>query len=85
MGDGGSHAAGVGAAGGGAARGEGGGTDTTRDGVSHAAGGGLAGSSSQSNANSPSGSNGPLAGMPAPVIAPAGALPAGSFGHALNA
>jgi len=23
--------------------------------------------------------------MPAPVIAPAGALPAGSFGHALNA
>jgi len=81
----GSHAAGVGAVGGGAAGGGGGGTDPTGDRGSHAAGGGAAGGSPQSNENSPWGSDGPPAGVAAPVIAPAGALPAESFGHALNA
>ena len=85
MGDGGSHAAGIGATGGGAAGGEGGKTVPMGDGGSHAAGGGATGGGSQSNANSPGGSDGPLAGVAASVIAPAGALPAGSFGHALDA
>jgi len=57
----------------------------TGDGGSHAAGGGAAGGSPQSNANSLGGSDGSPAGMAAPVIVPAGVLPAGSFGHALNA
>jgi len=85
MGDGDSDAAGAGAAGGRAVGGEGGGTDPTGDGGSHAGGGGAAGGSSQSNSNSPGGSDDTLAGVAAPVIAPAGALPAGSFGHVLNA
>jgi len=83
--DGGGHAAGVGAAGGGAAGGGGDGTGLTGGGGSHAAGGVAAGGSPQSNANSLGGSDGPPAGVAAPVIVPAGALPAGSFGHALNA
>jgi len=55
------------------------------DGGIHAAGGVAAGGSPQSNANSLGGSDGPPAGVAAPVIVPAGALPAGSFGHTLNA
>jgi len=83
--DGGGPAAGVGAAGGGAAGGEGGGTRPTGDGCSHAAGGGAARGSPQSNANSLGGSYGPPTGMAVPVIAPAGALSAGSSGHAMKA
>ena len=85
MPDGGGPAAGVGVAGVGAAGGGGGGTGLTADGGSHAAGGGAAGGSPQSNANIPGGGDGPPAGVAAPVIAPAGELPAGSFGHAMNA
>jgi len=85
MPDGGGPAAGVGAAGGGAAGGGGGGTGLSADEGSNAAGSGAAGGSLQSNANSPRAGDGPSAGAAAPVIAPAGALPARSFGHALNA
>ena len=81
--DGGGHAAGVGVAGGGAAGCGVGGTGLTGDGGT--AGAGAAGGSPQSNANSLGGGDGPPAGVAAPVIVPAGALPAGSFGHALNA
>jgi len=83
--DGGGHAAGVGVAGVGSAGGEGGGTGLTGDGGTHAAGRGAAGGSPQSNANSLGGSDGPPAGVAAPVIVPAGALPAGSVGYTLNA
>ena len=65
MADGGSHAAGVGAASGRAACGGGGGTDLTGDGDSHAGGGGAAGGSSQSSSSSPGGSDGPPEGVAA--------------------
>jgi len=82
--DGGGHAAGVGAAGGGSAGGGGGETGMTGNRGSHAAGGGATGGSPQSNAKILGGSDGPPAGVAALVILPAGALPAGSFGHARN-
>jgi len=48
-------------------------------------GGGAAGGALRSSANSHGGSDGSPAGRAAPVIAPAGALPAASFGHAMSA
>ena len=79
MGDVGGGAAGIDAAGGGGGGGGGGGTAVL------SLGSGAAGGGTQSNANSYGGSYGSYAGGAAPVIAPAGALPAGSFGHSRNA